>query len=77
MPKALVFINIQSDSLDLVKNLKNIEGVSEAHASRGMYDAVAMVQADSFAKIREIVARSIRSLDNVKATLTLALAEPS
>jgi hypothetical protein len=73
MPKAIVFINTQSDSAELVKNLANMEGISEAYSSRGMYEAVAMVQAESFNTVKEIVSKRIRTIDNVKSTLTLTL----
>ena len=73
MPKAIVFINTQSDSAELVKDLENVEGISEAHSSRGMYEAVAMVQAESFNMVKEIVSKRIRTMDNVKSTLTLTL----
>jgi DNA-binding Lrp family transcriptional regulator len=41
-----------------------------------MYDAVAMVQAESLNEVKEIVAKQIRNLENVKSTLTLTLIEP-
>jgi hypothetical protein len=40
-----------------------------------MYDAVAMVQGDSFSEVKDIVAKRIRGLENVKSTLTLTLVE--
>jgi DNA-binding Lrp family transcriptional regulator len=75
MPRALVFINTRSDTTDLVKDLEKLDGVSEAHSSHGMYDAVAMVHAESFSQVKEIVSKRIRGLDNVKSTLTLTLIE--
>jgi DNA-binding Lrp family transcriptional regulator len=75
MPRALVFINTKSDTIEVVKDLEKVEGVSEAHSSRGMYDAVAMVQAESFSEVKDIVSKRIRGLDNVKSTLTLTLVE--
>ena len=75
MPRALVFINTRSDSAGVVEDLKRVEGISEAHSSRGLYDAVAMVQAESLNRVKEIVSRNIRSIDNVKSTLTLTLVE--
>jgi DNA-binding Lrp family transcriptional regulator len=75
MPRALVFINTHSDACEVVKDLVKVEGISEAHSSRGMYDAVAMVQAESFSEVKEIVAKRIRNIDNVKSTLTLTLIE--
>jgi hypothetical protein len=59
MPKAIVFINTQSDSAELVKDLESMEGISEAHSSRGMYEAVARVQAESFNMVKEIVTKRI------------------
>ena len=75
MPRALVFINTMSDAVEVIKDLEKVVGVSEAHSSRGMYDAVAMVQAESFSEVKEIVSKRIRGLDNVKSTLTLTLVE--
>jgi DNA-binding Lrp family transcriptional regulator len=77
MPRAFVFINTAADTAEVVKTLEKVEGVSEAHSSRGMYDAVAMVQAESLGEVKEIVSKRIRGLDNVKSTLTLTLVEPS
>jgi DNA-binding Lrp family transcriptional regulator len=75
MPRALVFINTRSSSVEFVKDLAKLTGVSEAHSSHGMYDAVAMVQGDSFSEVKDIVAKRIRGLENVKSTLTLTLVE--
>ena len=75
MTKAFVFINTSANSAEVVKNLGKLEGVSEAHTSLGMYDAVAMVQGESFSQVKEIVSRRIRNLENVKSTLTLTLIE--
>ncbi len=77
MPRALVFINTGPDAAEVVKKLEKVEGVSEAHSSRGMYDAVVMVHAKSFGEVRDIVSKRIRGLDNVKSTLTLTLIESS
>lgn len=77
MPRALVFINTVSDTADIVDGLRKVKGISEAHSSRGLYDAVAMVQADSFSGVDKIVSKHIRGLNNVKATLTLTIVESS
>ncbi len=77
MPKALVFINTRSDAAGIVRDLKKLSGVSEAHSSVGMYEAVAMVNGESFDHVREIVSKCIRSLENVESTLTLTLVESS
>jgi DNA-binding Lrp family transcriptional regulator len=75
MQRALVFIKTESDAVEVIKDLEKVEGVSEAHTSRGMYDAVAIVQAESFSAVKEIVSKRIRGLGNVKSTLTLTLVE--
>ncbi|MCW4009315.1 MAG: Lrp/AsnC ligand binding domain-containing protein [Candidatus Bathyarchaeota archaeon] len=77
MPRALVFINTLYSSADLVRDLARVEGVREAHSSRGLYDAVAMVQAESFGQVKEIISKRIQGLENVKSTLTLTLIEPT
>ncbi|MCW4019371.1 MAG: Lrp/AsnC ligand binding domain-containing protein [Candidatus Bathyarchaeota archaeon] len=76
MPRALVFINAVSEDMEVVDSLRQVEGVREVHSSRGLYEAVAMVQAESFSAVKEIVTKHIRGLENVKATLTLTLVEP-
>ncbi len=75
MPRAFVFINTATNTTEVVKNLEKVEGVSVAYPSRGMYDAVAMVQGESFTEVKEIVSKRIRRMDNVKSTLTLTLIE--
>jgi DNA-binding Lrp family transcriptional regulator len=72
-----VFINTRSEASELVKALAKVNGVTEAHSSRGVYDAVAVVQAGSQSEVKEIVSKEIRGFENVKSTLTLTLIEPS
>jgi hypothetical protein len=48
MPRAFVFINAVSEDMEVVDSLRKVEGVREVHSSRGLYEAVAMVQAESF-----------------------------
>ncbi len=76
MARAIVFINAFSGTPELVKDLGKIEGVREAHSSLGMYDAVAMVQADSLGQVKDIVTKQIRTMDRVKSTLTLTVVDP-
>ncbi len=75
MAKAIVFINTLPGTSGFMKNLEKVEGVREAHSSLGLYDAVAMVQADSLSQVKDIVSKRIRGMDQVKSTLTLTLIE--
>jgi DNA-binding Lrp family transcriptional regulator len=76
MPTAFVLINSELGSeTDIVKDLRKVEGVEEAHAVYGTYDVVARVKAETMDRLKEIVTVRIRRLSNVKATLTLMAAE--
>ncbi len=76
MPTAFVSINtkIGSES-DVLKELKDVEGVVEASGVYGVYDIMAKVKADSIDKLKEIITWHVRRLDNVKATLTMIVVE--
>ncbi len=72
--RALVCINAL-DCTSVLDDLRNVAGVCEVHSSKGMYGAVALVQAASITELREVVLPGIRGVRNVKSTLTLAILE--
>ena len=76
MFKAFVCINTPHCSADVVEDLRAIRGVSEVHASKGLYDVVALIEADSIGDLKERVLHDIRNVDNVQSTLTLQMFEP-
>ena len=72
MRTAYLFINLESGAeQEVLKELKEIEGVQEAYFVYGVYDIIVKVQADSMGKLKDIVSFKIRSLDKVRSTLTL------
>jgi DNA-binding Lrp family transcriptional regulator len=74
MPKAFVLINVESGAEDEVLNeLKAIENVDESYFSYGVYDIITKIRADSMEKLKELVTTRIRSLDQVRSTLTLIM----
>jgi DNA-binding Lrp family transcriptional regulator len=76
MPKAFVLINVESGAEDEVLNaLKAIESVEESYFSYGVYDIITKIRADSMEKLKEMVTTRIRSLDQVRSTLTLIMME--
>ena len=77
MPKAFVLINTQTGSsiADILNDLKKIDGVDEAFAVYGVYDVIARVKAETMDKLKEIVTWRIRSVDNVRTTLTMIAVE--
>jgi DNA-binding Lrp family transcriptional regulator len=68
--------NVGAGSEDQVlKDAKNIGGVQEAYVSYGVYDLVMKVKADSMEKLKELVTHQLRTIKNVRSTLTLILTE--
>lgn len=78
MPKAFVLINTEIGAeADVLDQLKKVEGVGKenAFAVYGVYDIVAMVQADTMDKLKDTVTWKIRRLDKVRSTLTMIVVE--
>jgi len=76
MPTAFVLINTEIGSeADVLKDLKKVEGVEEAHAVYGVYDIIARVKAGTMDKLKEIVTWRVRRLDKVRSTLTMIVVE--
>jgi DNA-binding Lrp family transcriptional regulator len=55
----------------ILKHIRNIEEVEEAHIIYGIYDIIAKVQAKSMTILTETITKHIRKLDKVRTTLTL------
>ena len=78
MPTAFVLINTEIGAeAEVLKSLKNVEGIMEAHAVYGVYDIIAKVTADTMDKLKEIVTWNVRRLDKVRSTLTMIVVEES
>ncbi|WP_455364717.1 Lrp/AsnC ligand binding domain-containing protein [[Eubacterium] cellulosolvens] len=77
MPSAFVLINAEIGSEDeLLKELKKIPNVREAHTVYGVYDIVVKVESDTMEKLKELVTWKVRRLDKVRSTLTMIVMEP-
>jgi DNA-binding Lrp family transcriptional regulator len=69
--KAYVLITVRAGGVrGVVDNLRKIEGVVEAHATFGPYDAVAVVETSDVANLGELTASSIQPIPGVERTLT-------
>ncbi len=69
---AFVFMTAESDlAKGALEDLKKVEGVVELYISRGAYDIIAKVSGESLEHLREVVLKQIRSVGNIKSTLTL------
>lgn len=76
MPKAFVLMNAELGSEDsLVGELRKMDGVKEVYQVYGVYDIVAMVEADTMEKVKEAITWKLRKLNGVKSTLTMIVME--
>ena len=74
--KAYVMIKIQAGEVkEVVKQLRQIEGVVEANMTFGPYDAVAVVETDDVGKLGAIAASEIQPIPGVQQTLTCLAVE--
>jgi DNA-binding Lrp family transcriptional regulator len=76
MPRAYVLFNVESGSEDnVLKQLRNINNVEEAYVSYGVYDLVVRVKADTMEELKDSVTHKIRTIKQVRSTLTLIMME--
>jgi DNA-binding Lrp family transcriptional regulator len=65
-------IGKESEVLD---ELKKIEHVREACLTYGAYDVVAKIEAETWDKLRNVITWKVRTLNSVRSTLTMIVAE--
>lgn len=69
--KAYVLIKIRSGEVkEVVRSLRKVNGVTEAHMTFGPYDAVAEVETADVARLGAITASMIQPIPGVEQTLT-------
>jgi len=80
MVEAVVLVNTEFESPQdqVLKNLKEIDGVNKAYTTAyGVYDHVAKVQTKNVAKRKSNVLERIQRIVSVMSTVTLVVAENS
>ena len=76
MPRAYVLFNVESGSEDnVLKQLRNLNNVEEAYVYYGVYDLVIRVKADTMEELKDSVTHKIRTIKQVRSTLTLIMME--
>ena len=76
MVVAFVMLNVAPGKEETVREqVSAVEGVEEVHVVYGIYDMVVKVAADAIADIKDIVTRMIRTLPEVRSTLTMIVVE--
>jgi Lrp/AsnC family transcriptional regulator for asnA, asnC and gidA len=74
MPKAYVLLNVESGSEDpVLKQLREISVVEEAHVSYGVYDLIVKVHSETMDEMKEAISHKIRNIKQVRSTLTLII----
>jgi DNA-binding Lrp family transcriptional regulator len=69
--KAYVLVTARAGEVrEVVKALRGIQGVTEAHATFGPYDAVAVVETKDVAQLGDITAGNIQPIPGIERTLT-------
>lgn len=76
MARAYVLLNVEPGSEDnVLKQLRNIEVVETAFVSYGVYDLIIRVKADTMEELKNSVTNKIRTISQVRSTLTLIIME--
>ncbi|MFP3137549.1 MAG: Lrp/AsnC ligand binding domain-containing protein [Nitrososphaeria archaeon] len=76
MAKAYVLINAEmGKEEDVLKALKQLPYVTEAHMVYGVYDIIAKVEADSLERVKETISSRVRRLEHVRSTLSIIVIE--
>ncbi len=69
--KAYVLIKVRAGEVrEVVKALRLVEGVKEAHMTFGPYDAVAVVETNDVADLGAITSARIQPIPGIERTLT-------
>jgi DNA-binding Lrp family transcriptional regulator len=61
--------------VEVLKEVRAVEGVEEAQIVYGVYDIVAKVRGETLDKLKHIITEHIRRIDKVRATLTMMVIE--
>jgi len=74
--KAIVLLRTESKiEKNLISELKEYDGVQEAHMIYGPYDVYSIVEVPSYEQLNDLVLNKIQRLYGVKSTTTCYLAE--
>jgi len=69
---AFVLINSTLGAEDeVLKGLRDIKEVREAHMVFGVYDIIARIETDTMQELEDIISWKIRRLDKTRGTITM------
>ena len=74
MSRAFVLLTVESGEEDnVIDELDKIKGVEKSYFSYGVYDIIVKVKTESMETLKELITSKIRSLNQVRSTLTLII----
>lgn len=77
-PTAYVLLNTEIGAEhQVLKALRKIKGVEEAHNLWGVYDIIANVKADNLNVLRQIITKRIGKIAKINSKLTMIITEKS
>jgi DNA-binding Lrp family transcriptional regulator len=69
---AFVLVNAElGTEEDVIREIRKLSEVKEAHLVYGMYDIMVKVEGPSVEKVKETVNVKIRKMDKIRSTLTM------
>ncbi|MGD2142759.1 MAG: Lrp/AsnC ligand binding domain-containing protein [Candidatus Bathyarchaeota archaeon] len=72
MATAFVLINVEIGAEDeVLRDLRPISEVKEAHLVYGVYDIIAIVETPTMQELKDTISLKVRRLDKVHSTLTM------
>jgi len=76
MPLAFILLNVETGAeKEVLESLKKIPEVKASYVVYGVYDIVIMLESSTLDKLREMVTKKIRQMDNVRSTMTMIVME--
>jgi len=76
LPSAIILVSTSLGvEKDALKSLKSTESVEEVFAVQGPYDIVVKAKAETFDKLRDIVAKIRRTLPKMQSMVTMLIIE--
>ncbi len=74
--RAIVLVNTAiGQETDILKELRGMEEVEEAHLVYGAYDIIAIIKAEIRQMLKDLINFKIRRLEGVDSTLTMFVIE--
>jgi len=75
MVKAFMMLNVDLGcERDVLRELREMDGVVEAYVVDGVYDVVVVLEAEGLDDLRNLISK-VRGMNNVQSTLTMISVE--